>query len=197
MDEWVQRAIEKWPNVPALFGWLGLNRRGQWLIQDERVTHPRIVDAMSRNYESDAHGRWFFQNGPQRGYVALEYTPLIVRVQADDTLVDHTGRLIESVTALYLDEDSAAVLDTPDGAALVQGADLAWVLERLRDDDGRAEVDDDALATALGAPSGTQTALTLAYGDARLPVHRCNAADMPATLGFVRDPVPREGEISN
>jgi len=197
MDEWVQRAIDKWPDVPALFGWLGLNRRGHWLIQDERVTHPRIIDTMSRNYDCDEHGRWYFQNGPQRGYVALEYTPLIARVQADDTLVTHTGRVIDRVRGVYLDEDSAAILDSPDGAALVQGADLAWVLERLRSEDGQTEVDDDDLTTALGAPTGTQTALTLLFDDARLPVHRCDARDIPATLGFVREPVPREGENSN
>ena len=26
MEDWVYLALEKWPNVPALFGWLGLDR---------------------------------------------------------------------------------------------------------------------------------------------------------------------------
>ncbi|MES1930536.1 hypothetical protein SADO_14839 [Salinisphaera dokdonensis CL-ES53] len=197
MDEWVERALARFPNVPALFGWLGLDRRGHWLIQGERISHARIVETIARNYGVDDHGRWFFQNGPQRGYIALEYTPLIASVQADDTLMAHTGRAIESVSALYLDEDSTAVLDTPDGAALVQGADLAWVLDRLRADDSDKEIDDQALSNALAVPSGTQTDLTLVVGNDRLPVYRCDRADIPATLGFVQAPEPRDGENSN
>ncbi|GAB3685559.1 DUF2946 family protein [Salinisphaera aquimarina] len=195
MQEWVERAIAKWPNVPALFGWLGLTRRGHWLIQGERITHPRIVDAIANNYACDTHGRWFFQNGPQRGYIALEYTPLIARVQADDRLLTHTGQVIESARALYLDENSAAILDTPDGAALIEGADLAWVLEHLRD--GDSEIDDEALAAALATPSGDTTELTLMAFDTRLPVHRCDADALPARLGFVRDPEPRDDEAES
>jgi hypothetical protein len=195
MDEWVQRALARWPDVPALFGWLGLDRRGHWLIQGERISHARIVDTIARNYAVDEHGRWFFQNGPQRGYVALEYTPLVARVQGDDRLVAHTGDLIEQANALYLDEDSTAVLDSPQGAALVQGADLAWVLARLRV--GEDEIDDETLAAALGAPSGTKTDLTLVFSDAALPVHRCDRVDIPITLGFVTDPAPRDGEQSS
>ena len=195
MDEWVQRAIDKWPDVPSLFGWLGLDRRGQWLIQGEPVTHPRIADTMARNYDCDAHGRWYFQNGPQRGYVALEYTPFVGRVQSDDRLITHTGRALETITALYLDEHSNAVVDTPDGATLVQGADLAWVLERLRRNG--AEIDDESLAAALAQPSGSATELMFLFDGAPRPVHRCDVADMPATLGFVRDPEPREGEKHN
>lgn len=192
MDEWVRRALAKWPDVPALFGWLGLSRRGHWLIQGERITHPRIVETIARNYAVDAHGRWFFQNGPQRGYVALDYAPRVARVQADDGLVDHTGTPVTDARALYLDEDSAAVLDSPDGAALIDSGDLAWVLERLRH---RGEaVDDAALEAALEAPGGTATDLTLdAFGRA-LAVHRCDRDALPAALGFVRDPQPRDDD---
>ncbi|MES1925509.1 DUF2946 family protein [Salinisphaera sp. T31B1] len=192
MDDYAQRALAKWPNVPSLFGWLGLTRKGEWLIQSERITHPRIVDAIARNYDRDEHGRWFFQNGPQRGYVALEYTPLVARVQADDSLVAHTGRAIDTADALYLDEDSAAVLDTPAGAVLIQGADLAWVLARLHPAEG--ELDDTELERALTLPGGTRTALTFDFAGQRLPVHRVDAADMAATLGFVAEPEPLADE---
>ncbi|HET8728586.1 MAG TPA: DUF2946 family protein, partial [Alphaproteobacteria bacterium] len=32
MDESVLRAMTKWPNVPAVYGWLQLDQRGNWLI---------------------------------------------------------------------------------------------------------------------------------------------------------------------
>lgn len=194
MDEWVRRALAKWPNVPALFGWLGLSRRGDWLIQGERITHPRIIDTIARNYEADAHGRWFFQNGPQRGYMALAYAPLVLRVQADDTLVAHTGARIDDAGGVYLDENGVAVLDTPQGAALIDGADLAWVLEHLRVGDDETPVDEHALESALALPSGETTALTLAAFGKRLPVHRCDEAAMASTLGFVREPQPRDDD---
>ena len=197
MDDWVERAMARMPNVPALFGWLGLNRRGEWLIQGEVIRHRRIVDTIARNYGVDEHGRWFFQNGPQRGYITLEYAPLIARVQTDDRLVTHTGQPIDKARALYLDEDSNAVLDSDAGAVLIQGADLAWVLEHLRADGSDAEVEEAALAEAMEAAPGSRTGLELVFAGERLPVHRCDRADMGETLGFVAEPAPREGENSN
>ena len=197
MEDWVERAMARMPNVPALFGWLGLNRRGEWLIQGEVIRHRRIVDTIARNYGVDEYGRWFFQNGPQRGYITLEYAPLIARVQADDRLVTHTGQPIDKARALYLDEDSNAVLDSDAGAVLIQGADLAWVLEHLRADGSDAEVEEAALAEAMEAAPGSRTGLELVFAGERLPVHRCDRADMGETLGFVAEPAPREGENSN
>ena len=79
MDDQVLKGMARWPNVPAVFGWLALDRRGTWLLQDDPITNPVVTAYIGRNYEHDADGRWFFQNGPQRVYVALEYTPLVYR----------------------------------------------------------------------------------------------------------------------
>jgi len=37
MDEVVVRSIAKWPGVPAVYGWLELDRRGGWRIKGERI----------------------------------------------------------------------------------------------------------------------------------------------------------------
>ena len=68
MEDWVHRAMARWPNVPALYGWLSLDRRGRWRIQNETISRPQIIDTFNRNYAADEQGRWYFQNGPQRGY---------------------------------------------------------------------------------------------------------------------------------
>ena len=34
MDDIVKQAMAKWPNVPACYGWLGLDGRGQWFLRD-------------------------------------------------------------------------------------------------------------------------------------------------------------------
>ena len=94
MDDIVKAALAKWPNVPHCHGWLGLDARGQWFMRDDRIQaagpfpavkgsridHEKLLAFIHRNYECDAEGCWFFQNGPQRVYVELEATPWIARL---------------------------------------------------------------------------------------------------------------------
>jgi len=84
MDEIVLRSMLKWPDVPAVYGWLSLDRRGNWMIKT--VAGASSASPMPR---SGVHrqelrvgfdGRWYFQNGPQRVFVALDYTPLVYRL---------------------------------------------------------------------------------------------------------------------
>ena len=91
MDEIVARSLAKWPNVPAVYGWLELDRRGNWLIKGERIGNAALREFIARNYAADEHGRWFFQNGPQRVYVRLAYTPFVVHYEGE-RLFDHCGR---------------------------------------------------------------------------------------------------------
>jgi len=34
MDQTVLRSLAKWPEVPAVYGWLALDRRGNWLLRE-------------------------------------------------------------------------------------------------------------------------------------------------------------------
>jgi hypothetical protein len=106
MDDIVQAALKKWPNVPHCYGWLALDARGDWYMRDERtqqagpfprvkgsrVNHDKLLAFIGRNYASDERGAWFFQNGPQRVYVELECTPWIWRLQPGGDVLSHTGR---------------------------------------------------------------------------------------------------------
>jgi len=90
MDEQVLRSLIKWPNIPHCFGWLALDRRGQWRMRDEFaqanklagsvIQHAALNEFISRNYACDALGRYFFQNGPQRVFITLDATPWIARM---------------------------------------------------------------------------------------------------------------------
>ena len=91
MDDSVLRAMAKWPNVPAVYGWLALDRRGRWLLRDEPIANRAAVRFIDRNYGVDDGGRWYFQNGPQRVFVRLDYTPWVLRLRVDGGLDTHTG----------------------------------------------------------------------------------------------------------
>jgi hypothetical protein len=118
MDDIVKQALAKWPNVPACTGWLMLDRRGQWRMRDEAaqasgspgtpIRHEALLGFINRNYERDERGQWFFQNGPQRVYVELGYTPWVVRlsVEADGALAlkDQAGNGFEP-SAVFADDD--------------------------------------------------------------------------------------------
>lgn len=185
MEDWVHRALARWPNVPALFGWLQLDRRGRWRVQRELISRPQIIDTIGANYAADQRGRWYFQNGPQRGYVQLETAPLVLRVAGDGaTLVTHNGLVVERPSAAYLDEEGSLLLATEHGPAALESLDLDWLLQRL---EGADETDLDA---ALALPSGSTTTLRLGWGDAELAIERLDIADAPGKLGFVRDPQP-------
>jgi hypothetical protein len=189
MEDWVYRALAKWPNVPAVFGWMGLDRRGRWLIRGEPITRPQIIDTINRNYAVDGQGRWFFQNGPQRGYVSLEYAPLILRTDGAGKLKTHTEVFVERPNAAFLDEHGALTLDTEHGPGVLDDEDLGWALDRLTADGGA--IGDNHLADALALNSGHVTALQLDSGaGAALAVTRMDASALPAHLGFVREPRP-------
>jgi hypothetical protein len=188
MEEWVLRAIKRWPNVPALFGWLRLDRRGRWLIKGETISRPQIIDTINRNYAADELGRWYFQNGPQRGYMELEYAPLVLRAGADDVLTTHTDLRVEQVSEAFMDETGALLLVTEHGPAALIDDELDWALQRMTVS-GRV-IDDDRLACALAVPSGTVTSIVLRLGTQSIQIKRLNAALAPAHLHFVRDPQP-------
>ena len=127
MDEIVVRSLAKWPNVPAVYGWLALDRRGNWLIKGERIGNPAVRDFIGRNYQPDERGRWFFQNGPQKVYVTLAYTPLVVHYEGLQ-LVDHRFRPFQSTAALE-DDEGSVLLQGEGTVALLDDRDLVRFVE--------------------------------------------------------------------
>lgn len=148
MDDIVKQAMAKWPNVPNCYGWLGLDARGNWYLRDDRaqaagtfqsgapgskgslLKHEKLIDFIARNYQPDAQGQWFFQNGPQRVYVELQATPLIWRVQPDHGVKDHLGR-VAAVQQAWLDEEGYLYLESTAGLGLVHTQDMGLAAEAV------------------------------------------------------------------
>jgi hypothetical protein len=122
MDEIVVRSLAKWPNVPAVHGWLELDRRGNWLIKGQRIGNQALREFIGRNYAADAEGRWFFQNGPQRVYVRLAYTPFVMHYQGDQ-LFDHCGRPVLAAET-WLDDEGSVLIRGEHGIGLLDDRDL-------------------------------------------------------------------------
>jgi hypothetical protein len=122
MDPAVARSMAKWPNVPAVYGWLSLDRRGNWRIKGERISNAALRDFIGRNYEVDARGCWYFQNGPQRVYVALAYTPFVVHYQGDALFDQCAGRV--EARSTYLDEEGSVLIEGGRAIALLDDRDL-------------------------------------------------------------------------
>ncbi|HLX80626.1 MAG TPA: DUF2946 family protein [Burkholderiales bacterium] len=136
MDEMVLRSMAKWPDVPDVYGWLSLDRRGNWLIKGEKIGNAALRDFISRNYAADARGRWYFQNGPQRVFVALAYAPLVLHFDGE-ALFDHCGRPFQPEQAFLDDEGSVLMLGKP-GLGLLDDRDLAGYADRAQ---GLPEID--------------------------------------------------------
>jgi hypothetical protein len=137
MDDIVKQALAKWPNVPHCTGWLMLDRRGQWRMRDEAaqaagapgtaIRHEALLGFINRNYERDDAGQWFFQNGPQRVYVELAYTPWIVRLAEIDGalhLTDQTGAPFQPAQVWIDDQGGILFSDAAGDAAPARVAAL-------------------------------------------------------------------------
>lgn len=123
-DDEVVRAMAKWPDVPDCYGWLGLDSRGGWRIQGELVRHARAQSFLGRHYRADARGCWYVQNGPQRVFVELDYTPWVYRLQPGELLVTHTGLECIAIDGVFCDDDGNLLLHTPLGLGLLDDRDL-------------------------------------------------------------------------
>jgi len=148
MDDIVKQAMAKWPNVPHCYGWLGLDARGNWYLRDDQaqalggftsglpdakgsmLRHEKLIDFIQRNYEDDAQGRWFFQNGPQRVYVELEASPWIWRVAEDGTVTSHTGQAAQP-RRILADEVGRVFIETDMGLGLVHTQDMGAVADAV------------------------------------------------------------------
>jgi hypothetical protein len=128
VDEIVARSLAKWPNVPAVYGWLALDRRGNWRIKGQTIANAALRDFIGRNYEADEKGRWYFQNGPQRVYVALAYTPLVVHYDGE-RLVDHCGRPFISADA-FQDDEGSVLFAGAGTVGLLDDRDLARLADQ-------------------------------------------------------------------
>jgi len=165
VDDLVEKALARWPNVPAIAGWLKLSLQGDWLLtgpvpEGLTISHPRILNFMARNYGCEADGRYYFQNGPQKAYVHLAYTPWVYRIHPLEhgalMLSTHTG-LVCWPLGMYQDEQGRVLIEGEHGIGLLHSNDMDLLAEGLHESNSELvhdaswavpEVDPDTLIAA-------------------------------------------------
>lgn len=147
MDQSVLDALKRWPNVPAVYGWLSLTARGEWKLHPlgdaqsmgpgQGITNTQILGFINRNYAAQADGAWFFQNGPQRVYVRLDAAPLILHIHPhSQSITTHNGHTVRQIKHWYCDENGHLYAQTDCGPGRIDDRDLQILAEVLHDPSG-------------------------------------------------------------
>ena len=195
MDETVLRAMAKWPNVPAVYGWLALDRRGNWLLKRETIGNEGLNAFISRNYLHDDAGCWYFQNGPQRVFVDLDYTPFVYRVSSELkrplTLATHTGEAVNTVHGAWIDEQGAVLLHTDQGIGIIHDQDLDPLLLGAMIDVNGTVIEEDVFDELVELIEHQQPIpLWLRFRDSNVRFEPIHAAAVPKRFAFNPHPVP-------
>jgi len=196
MDKAVRRAISKWPNVPAVYGWLSLDRRGRWLLRGDPIENPVITAFIARNYEHDALGQWYFQNGPQRVFVDLEYTPMIVRVAEDSSFITHTDAQVSAIDGAWIDEHGRILVATEHGAALVDDRDIELLSGWITAANTSFSDEDELIAAIEDLQRGGSADLRIEYAAKTVLLRPIVAVDVPVRFRFIPHPRATSDEVA-
>ena len=198
MDEIVLRGMAKWPNVPAVYGWLALDRRGNWLIKGDRITNPGVTAFIGRNYARDERGCWFFQNGPQRVFVTLAYAPYVLRIVNPEgvplAIEGHNRKPVSTVSGAWMDEGGAVLLETEHGIGTIHDRDLDRLLPAFIDANGNplGETVLDELMERV--QRGQAVPLWLKFHESSIKIEPIASRQVAGRFGFVAQPEPPAGE---
>lgn len=174
-------AAQKWPTIPACYGWLSLDRRGRWKLKGEGISHAGLIAFINSRYAADESGNWIVRNGPQAVFVALDYTPFVLRLDFDDRLTAHTGAAAGLASAAYLDEEGNVLLQTALGVGLLDDRDLPAFVAGCRNAAGKP-ADEDALLETMSGRSAV-----VWHG---LPVQPIRSSNVAGIFGFRPNPRP-------
>jgi hypothetical protein len=213
MDQSVLDAIARWPNVPAVYGWLSLSARGAWRLHPlgdaqlggdgTGIANTQILGFIGRNYACEPDGRWFFQNGPQRVYVRLDAAPFILHLRPDShALVTQNELPIKTVTHWFADDEGQLYAQTDQGPARIDDRDLMGLAEVLKCETGLAMLEalegleqrDDASLARREALKFSDPSTKYAALRHPAPLSHILRSDIAKTLGFVSNPGPMRSD---
>ncbi len=188
LDKSVIRALEKWPDVPACYGWLSLDRLGNWLIKEQAISHTGAITFLARNYACDERGQWFVQNGPQRAYCALAYTPWIYHFDGSDRIFTHTENQALEMRSIVVDDTGDVLFETEHGIGLLENRDLAKFIQILELHAGTGTRNDDIATLLGGLNADNRGELEVQWYGRTIVTRALRAAIIPESFGFITAP---------
>ena len=189
--------MEKWPKVPAVYGWLMLDCRGRWRLDGGLVRNRNTAQAINRNYGCDEAGRSYYQNGPQRAYVELEYTPWVYVLDGKGRLHTHTGIALKSLQGVWLDDESNLLLESEHGIGVVSDVDLDTLTEQFCDVNGQT-LQDEVIERHLEMSSKKSFCeLYFKWEDTLILVTRIKRDEVAKRFGYVPRPIVDDNHMPN
>jgi Protein of unknown function (DUF2946) len=194
----------KWPNVPDCFGWLALDRRGQWRMRDEFtqknklpgqvVKHAALNEFIARNYARDGVGRYFFQNGPQRVFISLDATPWIVRITPSNlgpNLINQCNQSMEPTAALSDEKGNIYIVGTVNQTIYDSNNNTQFI---KRDDQTIALLHDHDLDHFSGLAKLREEACSFGgswvWREKQLPLDPIHSDELATRFNFITNPEP-------
>lgn len=203
MDEQVLAAMNKWPNVPAAYGWLSLNERGLWRFHHQgdfaaepagdSIENRQLIDFLGRNYTVNERGEWYVQNGPQKAYVTLPHAPFILFYDnVQSRLSTHHDQTVKAITQWYFSNDGRIFAQSDLGPAMLIGRDAPSFIEDVRviemTESPRTLNEHDFEAVAMGKT--ITLSLKTTENDLVAPCNYLQSNKAEEVLGFVSQPKP-------
>ena len=197
----------KWPNVPDCFGWLALDRRGQWRMRDEYtqqnklpgqvIKHTALNEFIARNYACDELGRYFFQNGPQRVFISLDATPWIARITPGNlgsNLINQCNQVMEPTAALSDEKGNIYIVGNVDQIIYKDSANQSSLFTKSNNQTIALLHDHDlGLFSELAKLREEACSFggTWIWQDKRLPLEPIHSEELAPRFKFITNPLPQ------
>ena len=192
------RSSVKWPNVPNVYRWLSLDQRGNWLVKGQKITHDGLNRFISANYRSDERQRWYFQNGPQKVFVTLEYTPFVIFCHSENKILSlktHTGKPIHDIETVYLDRGGRVLVHWGQHIGVICDRDLTLLDEHIEVDHASDNVRPfEALEKAICGDIIGETDLMLSVEGKKISIQTIDEPTFRNRFPFNATPLPDPGQ---
>ena len=144
---------------------------------------------MNRNYACTDAGQWHFQNGPQRVFVDLDYSPWIYFLDGLRNIVDQAGSPVSDLRGAWLDEEGNLLLLSERGIGLMCDRDLQSMSDDFRFADD-AICDEESIAGLIeGGVVLPPRSIFLKWSGERIEIKTILRERVAGEFGF--DPRPR------
>ena len=184
--------------MPDVYRWLQLDSRGSWRLKDEKISHHGLVSFINKHYTSDEQGRWYFQNGPQKVFVTLEYTPYVISIETLNSkwiFKTHNGQVIEKLNRVFIDDHGNFLVSWDKFVGVIRDTDIALVADQLRYDGSSLYDINPAHLEALNTPRNRveKTSFYFALENETYSVEAINKLLVKELFKFDPSPLPEDG----